>query len=631
MFSFTKTKFLLLFNFLFLALAANSFSQNLVVTSQSKVIPNEGIWYIPINSASSKVALFSEQREPFSIINKSTSSQTIAKIYLILAEGTIEEEYTLQNTELRPGPLEVKNLTLAPQQTFDFYVRFYPVQSKQTSAKVIIEYGAGQKYTFTVKGTGRDKASLQSKFTVKATQLLGSPTSDEMVTGMVADPQGNIYFAGQVIGLKDRFAYDLFYGKISAAGELVWAKLWAGPFRDASRDPGQNDESGGCANALALDEEGYLYLTGSTSPANTNNNFSALILKINPVDGEIVWEKLWRPEWPSSLLAKHNAEAYGLDVRGGIVFVTGTSGAALDNAEAFVFLLGLKAQDGSLLFQDYFDPTPKTNDRGYCVKADGKGNLYLGGLAAGKISLLVKFKLDGAKPILLWAKSLETGWGSFINSLDIDAEGNVYASIERRGTQAYFSFLKLDPEGSLVWGKTYEGGNNKNNNCMLVKVVGQSLYAAGRIGLAMYDAQFGDAFLIRVRLLDGSEELSSFYYSGKGPDELAEHRIKGLALVGKRLFLLGQVYTGNYNGTRYWGYWYQGESNLSDYRPSVTDLGLKENDLIAIKRGQVKDATSSREILDLKQLMIFQAAKQKKDGVPPDSDLIFWQIELNEN
>jgi len=49
-------------------------------------------------------------------------------------------------------------------------------------------------------------------------------------------------------------------------------------------------------------------------------------MKVKPDDGSIVWEMLWRPEWPKAFLAKHNATGYGLDVAGGRVFVTGAAG-----------------------------------------------------------------------------------------------------------------------------------------------------------------------------------------------------------------------------------------------------------------------------------------------------------------
>ena len=225
-------------------------------------------------------------------------------------------------------------------------------------------------------------------------------------------------------------------------------------------------------------------------------------------------------------------------------------------------------------------------------------------------------------------KTLETGWGSNINCLDTDAAGNIYASVDRRGATTYFSFLKLDADGNLVWGKTYSGGSNKNNNCNVVKVAGDVLYIGGRTGQSWYDAQMGDGKLIKVSTADGKELWSAFYFCGKGPDELAEHRVKGLAVQGNTVYIIGQVYTGNNNGVRYWGYWYKGVGSLSSYAPQVKDLGLGEADGKPIPKGKVKDASSARELVDLKDLIPFQDPVLKKDGHGPDGELIFWKLEV---
>ena len=602
-------------------------ADDLEVMTGGKVVKNGGSWFIPMNSSSNKVALFSEQRERFSIYNKSKGPMVIESIALVREKGVLAEELTLQNTDLKPKPLAFKKTAVAPKKSFDFYVRLYPVQSRQLGGTVNIGYAGGKKYTFAVKGRGRDKAIFTKRFTTARHMLLGGAKTDEMVTGMVADKAGNIYFAGQVTGLKDRFAYDLFYGRINADGSLAWGKLWAGPFRDYTRDPGQNDETGGSSNAIDIDEDGYIYLTGSVSPSKQNNNFAALILKIDPKSGKIVWEKLWRPAWPSALLAKHSAEAYALDVHGGRVYVVGTTGAAIQNANALVFLLCISAKDGALEFQRYVDPTPRSTDRAYSVRAAGKGNVYVAGLAA-KISLLIKFTAaNTTSPKVAWAKTLSTGWGSNINCLDVDAAGNVYAAVDRRGAKTHLSFLKLSPKGDLVWGRTYDGGSNKNNNCACIKVVGDALFVGGRTGQSWYDAQMGDAKLIKVSAKDGKELWSAFYFTGKGPDELGEHRVKGIAIRGKTIHLLGQVYTASMNGVRYWGYWYDGVSKLSDYKPGIKDLGMKEGSGKDISAGKLKDASGARTLVDLAKLVPWQDAAAKHDGHGPDAEMIYWKLE----
>jgi hypothetical protein len=613
------------------AMFANPMALNaggLQVMVGGKVLKNGGKWFTPLNSASNKIALFSEQREGFSLYNRSGASMTIDAIKIIPEEVAAKEEYILQDTGMKPKPLYFQKTTVQPGKRFDFYVRYYPVQSRHLKATVNITYNGSEKLSFEISGKGRDKAIFNSKSKTLVTKLFGGPLTDEMVTGMVMDKKGRVFFAGQTTGVKDRFAYDIFYGCINPDNTLAWAKLWHGPYRDYSRDSGQNAETGGSAKAIGIDEKGFVYITGSVSPSRYNNNYAVLTLKINPETGVPVWEKLWRPAWPGRFLAKHSAEAYSLDIKNGRVYITGTTGAGLEGSDALILLLSLSTKDGSLKYQYYLDPIPKTNDRGYAVKADGKGNIYVGGLM-GKYGVLLKLteKSNRSGVKLVWAKEINMGWGSNINCLDTDALGNIYISCDRRGAKTFFSIIKMSPGGKLLWGKSYKGGSNKNNNVNVVKVIGNSVYVGGRTGQSWYDSQMGDAKILKLDASSGKELWSAYYYNGKGPDEICEHRVKGLAIRGDELVVVGQVYSGSLNGVRYWGYWYNGVSSLTNYKPRhIKDINMKG--AIIIKKGKVKGATSSRKLVDLTDILPFQDADKKHNGKAPDGDLIFWRLKM---
>jgi hypothetical protein len=610
-----------------LTLAGDEVAQVKLVIG-GKYLENNASWFIPLNAPNNTVALFSEQRDGFSVLNSGKTPITLKSITLTREAGVVEEEYGLQQYTVKVQPLNFQATQIPAGKRFDYYVRFYPVQSGERSATITLEFGDSSKFTYKVTGKGSYQAYF-SKLAVMSQKLFGGPKTDEMVTGMVADKAGNVFFAGQVTTVKDKFAYDIFYGKVSKDGSLAWAKLWFGPFRDAARDAGQNDETGGPAGAVALDQDGYFYFTGATSPAKTNNNFAALVVKIDPATGTPVWEKQWRPEWPNAILEKHSAEAYALDVCGDYVYLTGVTGGAVTTANGLVFLLALSRKDGSILFQRYVDPTPTVTDRAYAVRADGHGNAYVGGLA-GSDGLLIKFTgVTGKEPKVAWAHRLELGRGSNINALDLDAQGNLYASCDRRGATTVFTILKFDPQGHLLWGKTYTGGANKNNNCNFVKVVGDFVYAGGRTGQANYDAQMGDALFVKLQAKDGAEVWSMFHFSGKGPDEMAEHRVKGVAVQDGILYVLGQVYTGNYNGVRYTGYWYQGVGKIEDDKPGMSAITIQGNP-VDMPKGVAKDAAPARELVDVQPTLPWQDATAKHDGNPPDGDLIYWQLKLDE-
>lgn len=395
-------------------------------------------------------------------------------------------------------------------------------------------------------------------------------------------------------------------------GKLAWAKFWHGPYRDFGADPGQNGASGGGANSMVIDEDGYLYVLGATSSNKNNSMFSALVLKIDPQSGEIIWKKVWRPKWGEKL-AKNSVMPYAIDVKNGKVYVTG-------ELRTGVLLLTLNAADGSIGSQYSIHLHAKSGDRGYAIKVNSADQVYISGIANNKGFLL---KFSEKKKKLLWAKQLNVGWGSNINALDMDSSENLYLSVNSRGAKTTFAAVKMDQDGQTLWAKAYNSrSSNDSNNTNVVKVVGEDVYVGGRVGLSYYDAQMGDALLLKLNTNNGDLRWASFYYTGKGPDEIGEHRIKGIAASGNSLYLFGQVYTGNYNGYRYWGYWYDGVEKLTKYKVSVAPL--QSEDFVTYN-STTKDATSLRKYVDISK-MVYQDADVKNDGHGPDGDLIFWKL-----
>ncbi len=582
-------------------------------------------YYIPMNDGVSSVALFSEQREAMGLLNDSDSSITINKMELIDEGDVVGEEYILQDTAMTPAELVVNNLEIAKDGRLDFHVRFYPVASGERKATLKITYNTDKVFELKLTGKGRDQANFFSKGNIVYEKILGGINSDEMASGMVANSNGDMFFYGHGAQIIDTFAYDLVIGKINSDGTLGWAKIWNGPYRDYSNDPGQNGESGGSANSITIDEEGFIYITGAISPSTSNNNFATLIAKLNPANGEIVWEKLWRPNWPTSILSKHNASGYSIAVKGDYVYVTGTTGADSGTEESNIFLLSLKKADGEVYFQKAFDPNPTYVDRGYSLKIDGNNNAYIGGIGNANGLLIKIASINTTTPVITWVKKVNIGTGGNLNSIDLDSTGNIYSTFDIRGASTAFAFGKMTSDGALSWGKIYPGSTNDQNNVNVIKIINNSVFAGGRIGLSLYDTQFGDGLIVKTDL-NGVKDYSAFYYSGKGPDEMAEYRVKGFDIAGGNLLIFGQIYTASMNGVDYSGYWYDGIEDLEEYNVVISDVpNIVLNDL---PNGVLKDASTSRTYVDLPTTVKYQDGVSKKDGVPPDGEFSFIKIQL---
>jgi Secretion system C-terminal sorting domain/Beta-propeller repeat len=129
-----------------------------------------------------------------------------------------------------------------------------------------------------------------------------------------------------------------------------------------------------------------------------------------------------------------------------------------------------------------------TNSLTICksVKIDGSGNVYVAGCFFGSTAcqslsltattgtianagdaFIIKYNSTG---IVQWFKKFGTGRTDFINTIDVDNSGNIYAaaiystssSINADPTDDYgrLEILKLDPSGTIIWQVT---GNNYQN------------------------------------------------------------------------------------------------------------------------------------------------------------------------
>lgn len=589
------------------------------LTQSGKTLDSKG-FYLPLNNGTSTVALFSQSTEVFTFGNVSAKALTIQSMKITLAAGVMAEEFRLTDMDIKPAALDVTGLKVEAGKGFDFQIRFYPIAGGDRKATLEIVTDAGN-FTLPLAGKGQTEAALLSRGTVAWEKVFGGPTSNELLTGMVADGAGNLYFTANYTATGSP---ELLVGKVNADGTLAWSKMWAGPFKDVSKDPGQNGESGGSADALSLDSDGNLYMTASISGSSSNNTFFAAVLKIDGKTGDVLWQKAFG-FGTTIKFVKQNAEAYAVDATGADVYVTGTTGANAEGAEALVLFLALDKATGSIKVQKSIDVAATVNDRGYSVRPDGKGGVYIGGNSA-KSAFLMRLANASSDAKVAWAETIDLGTGGNINSLDVDKDGNAYATLDRRGTDTFFTVAKIGLDGKFAWSKAYNaGGVGDRNNVHVVRLLGDGVWIGGRVSAANFDTTQGDGLVVKLAPADGALAWASFHYSGKGPDTLAEHRVKGIALVGSSLLIATQVFTGNMNGVRYDGYWYDGLGNLADFSPTATSVQISTADMTG---GAATDLAAMGKWTAAPSAIVLQDAIAKKDGKAPDSDVMLTRIEL---
>ncbi len=618
---------------------------DLEVTHSGHVLDEGGLYYmLEIDNADSgAVAIFSELKDPLKVVNISGKSVTIDAITLTEAAGLKDEEWEPCDFDSASG--ECIPIALPPAMDgagdFWYYLHFYPIASGERNATMTIEYtvdGTGRTWPSEVAGFGRIGADLTPAVLLEDAELErhtlwgGYDTNhDEFPGPTLLDPSGNLFFAGTASGMvgdvtnADR---EIFLNRVNADGTLAWQKIYHSSGDDRIPDTNGGNNYLGAPDDLDY-EAGVLYVGGMAG--NGFNKSLGLISAIDPADGSDTWTRYWHPD-ATRLQYTDAGKVFGIDVVGNLIYValSGFGVACLNT-------------DGTLNWSRQIVPQ---GDEGahevFTVKADASGNVWLAGIDKGAgvnsgfVTKLSGADAAGANVQVDWAKGIDIGWGSRFNSMDVDSNGDVYLSADRRGAQTYFSVIKVSADGNSVIGRTLDGSNGDRQNTQVVRVTSDAVWAGGRIGMPGWDTGSGDGLVAKLSKTDLSKEWAAVYYTGTGPNELCQHTAMGLATNGDDVHVMGQVYTGNSNFYRYWGYWYDFPETDQEYAPTVTDhsasttvLDLPNAALVDGSYGPDFENDGSWQDLNPSQGIEYQDAVDKNadsHGSATDSDVFIMKL-----
>ncbi len=535
------------------------------------------------------IIAFSYSRHELAIVNEGTADVVLDGMTVTPEGETLDGEWSIvDSTTGDVIPFDVAGIVLAPSTSQSFDIYFSPFEAGIRTSAVDLQYDGGVSYPFTITGRGRDALSMIDFGANTLEMIHGSEDGDTLTSAADGDGAGNIYFSGNVNGWADSFSENIVVSRMDGDGTLAWAREWSESYEQLQPDPGQNGESGGSADSLDVDG-GFVYVVGHRSQSSSNSAFQTLVMKIDTSDGDMDWAVGWSPEDVNPpALAWQSSQGYAVDASLSDRVIV--AGASFGNAEASLF--ALSKADGSLLWSKQLDVVPGSNDRAHSLVVDAVGNAWIGGITDGRGLLARVTGVDGNNPQLDFVQRWDMGVGSNINGLDVDSAGNAYVSMDRRGLPTQISAARVAADGSLTWSKVWDEANSgDNNNTHMVKVdeANGKVYVGGRVAVSTADTQFGEGFLMRLEQADGAYDWGTMYYSGKGAEEIVEHRVKGVVFDGPDLQILMQSYTVSQNTGHYWGFWYNlmdfpladltkgempgdGAALLADYTPSISDV-----------------------------------------------------------
>jgi len=337
-------------------------------------------------------------------------------------------------------------------------------------------------------------------------QSFGAPFSDKGYA-ITTDASGNIYVSG-IFGNTIDFdagsgtanltavgAWDIFVQKLDASGNFLWAKSFGGSSFDE-------------VNSITVDASGNVYTTGffigsvdfdpgagefSLTSAGSKDIF---IQKLD-ASGDFLWAK----SFGNSSDSFGSSGDFGVTVAdiSGNVYTTGRFQGTVDfdpGAETFnlssagvndIFVQKLDAS-GNFLWAKSFGSN--SDDSGNTITVDASGNIFIAGnfqgtvdfdpgdstanlTSVGNSDAFVQ-KLD-ASGNFLWAKSFGGSSFDMVQSITVDASGNIFTTggfqgaadfdpgaatvtLNSAGSRDIF-LQKLDDSGNFLWAKSFGGSS----------------------------------------------------------------------------------------------------------------------------------------------------------------------------
>jgi len=351
----------------------------------------------------------------------------------------------------------------------------------------------------------------------------GLASGEDIPVALAIDDTGNVYVAGFSEGLGT--GKDILTLKYSPAGNLIWERRYNGPDNLADRPA-----------TLAIDKNGYIYVTGYSTTLVSGTDF--LTLKYSPA-GAFLWVNRYNGTGNSN----DSASSLAVDLNGN-VYVTGISFGA---GTAEDYAIAKYGPSGNLIWVRRYDGPVKNADYAAALILDPAGYTYITGSSWGGNSWdmgTLKYDSNGN---LIWLRRYNGGKDADIASgLALDASSNLYVVGRTSiwGGNSYYRFLtvKYDSNGNLIWTKNYQGYSSNHSFASALKVDG-----SGNILVTGPSWGIGTSYDFATLKYDpsGNQQWVMRYNGpsrgGDFPSALAVDSSGNLYVAGSRYTRLGQA------------------------------------------------------------------------------------------
>lgn len=247
---------------------------------------------------------------------------------------------------------------------------------------------------------------------------------------------------------------------VSAQVTESWAKRYNGLGSGADK-----------SNAIAVDSDGNVYVTGS-SPSAGFGTEDYYTIKYDPAGVE-----LWAHRYNGSGSSTDIAYAITVDTFGSVI----VTGGSIGSGTYYDYLTIKYSPTGDTLWTRRYNGPKNALDKAYAIVLDDTGNVYITGESEGSAGThgifedyaTIKYNPDG---VFQWAARYNGLSGDYdkANSVCVDAEGNIYVTGISDGgssgsSEPHFDYatIKYNSAGLTQWIRRYNYANSEDEGVMV--------------------------------------------------------------------------------------------------------------------------------------------------------------------
>jgi gliding motility-associated-like protein len=275
-------------------------------------------------------------------------------------------------------------------------------------------------------------------------------SSDEYPGMVIPTNDGGLVIVGTTysFGSGDR---DIYVIRTDAAGNLQWSKVYGGNYTER-----------GFVIRQLLDGN---FIVGGSEQSNGAGQYDVFIMKINANNGSIIWSRNIGGSLSDTL-----TDIVLLD--GDELLVSGSTSSTIGSDYDF-YVARLNAS-GNLIWHKQIRTDEQEHLFGIFPTTDG-GYLCFGHIFLTTWDILA-VKLNSAGNIV-WAKRYDAGGSDYVNDAIQTTDGNYVTSCftTSAGNGGNDILLvKFEPDGNVIWAKTYGGAGDENDPFMPGSMVQQT-------------------------------------------------------------------------------------------------------------------------------------------------------------